>query len=152
SFLIDVTENSEQLSFEARLAGDTGRLNWVVGTYYFAEDVVADQFFYQASNATLIQSNLETESIALFGQATFSITDTFRVTGGLRYTSDNKQQDTYAETRPFVGFVPPGPPAFIPIILTIPTVATTDIDFNEVTWKIGLEYDIGPRSLLYASA
>ena len=152
SFLIDVTENSEQLSFEARLAGDTGRFNWVVGTYYFAEDVVADQFFDQASNATLIQSNLETESIAFFGQATFSITDTFRATGGLRYTSDDKQQDTYAETRPFVGFVPPGPPAFIPIILTIPTVATTDIDFNEVTWKVGLEYDIGPRSLLYASA
>jgi iron complex outermembrane receptor protein len=151
SFLIDVEELSEQFSIETRLAGDAGRLNWVVGAYYFGEDVVADQLFDQASNATLIQSNLETESIAFFGQTTFSITDAFRATGGIRYTRDNKQQDTYAETRPFVGFVPPGPPAFIPIILTIPTVATTDVDFEEVTWKAGLEYDIGPRSLLYAS-
>ena len=94
---------------------------------------------------------LETESLAVFGQATYSVTDAFRVTGGIRYTSDNKQQNSYAETRPFVGFVPPGPPNFIPIILTIPTTATTDIDFNEVTWKAGLEYDVGPRSLLYAA-
>jgi len=151
SFLIDVTELSDQMSFEARLAGDTGRLNWVLGTYYFAEDVDADQFFDQASNGTLIQSNLETESLAVFGQATYSVTDAFRVTGGIRYTSDNKQQNSYAETRPFVGFVPPGPPNFIPIILTIPTTATTDVDFNEVTWKAGVEYDVGPRSLLYAA-
>ena len=65
------------------------------------------------------------------------MTDAFRLTGGLRYTKDNKKQDTYAESRPFVGFVPPGPPDFIPIIITIPTIATSDVDFEETTWKAG---------------
>jgi len=151
SFLIDVVEESEQASLEARLANQTDRLTWVAGAYYFDEDVDADQFFDQASNATLIQSALETTSYALFGQATWSLTDTFRLTGGLRYTQDNKKQDTYAESRPFVGFVPPGPPDFIPIIITIPTIAESDVDFEETTWKAGIEWDLGLDSLLYAS-
>ena len=151
SFLIDVVEESDQISLEARLANQGERLTWVAGAYYFDEDVEADQFYDQASNATLIQSDLETTSYALFGQATYSLTDTFRLTGGVRYTEDNKKQDTYAESRPFVGFVPPGPPDFIPIIITIPTIATSDVDFEETTWKAGIEYDVGPDSLLYAS-
>ncbi|WP_254913859.1 TonB-dependent receptor domain-containing protein [Sphingobium sp. Z007] len=28
----------------------------------------------------------------------------------------------------------------------------TDVDFNKLTWKAGVEFDVGPRSLLYASA
>ncbi|NWG52978.1 MAG: TonB-dependent receptor [Hydrogenophilaceae bacterium] len=149
-FLVDVTELSEQSSMEIRLANQGERVNWVLGAYYFDEDVGADQLFDQASNATLIQSELSTQSTAIFGQATFSLTDAFRLTGGVRWTSDNKQQTTYTETRPFVGFVNP-PINFTPIFLTIPSNSTSDIDFEETTWKIGLEYDVAPQSLLYAS-
>jgi iron complex outermembrane receptor protein len=150
SFLIDVTELSEQTSVEVRLSNQGDRLNWVVGGYVFEENVTADQLFDQASNGTLIQSDLDTESMAVFGQATLSLTDTFRVTGGVRWTSDNKQQATYTETRPFVGFVNP-PFDFTPIIITIPSNSTSDVDFEKTTWKVGLEYDVGPQSLLYAS-
>jgi len=151
SFLIDVTEKSKQKSLEVRLANSIDKLNWVIGGYAFDESVKANQFFDQASNGTVINSDLHTKSFAAFGQATYSLTDKFRLTGGVRYTTDNKKQLTQAETRPFVGFVPPGPPAFIPIILSIPSTATTDVDFNKVTWKAGVEYDLGPQSLLYAS-
>jgi len=149
SFLIDVTEKSDQMSLEARLAAQTGALNWVLGGYYFVEDVDANQVFDQASNGTKIRSDLETESIAAFGQATLALTDRFRVTGGLRYTRDNKKQDSEAHTLPFVGFVP-GVFPLVPIILDIPTFATTDVDFSKMTWKAGVEFDLGPRSLLYA--
>lgn len=151
SFLIDVTEDSEQVSLEARLANDSSRLKWVLGAYYFDENVTARQFFDQASNATRINSDLDTRSVALFGQATYSLTDTFRLTGGVRYTHDNKQQDSLATTRPFVGFVPPAFPAFTPIFVSIPTAATTDVDFNKFTWRAGVEWDIAPRSLFYAT-
>jgi iron complex outermembrane recepter protein len=151
SFKIDVTEDSKQTSIEGRLAGQAERLKWVVGTYWFDESVNADQFYDQASNGTKILSDLGTTSYAVFGEGTFSLTDRWRVTGGLRYTSDNKTQDTVAHTLPFVGFVPPGPPNFIPIILDIQTLATTDVDFDKTTWKAGLEFDAGPRSLLYAT-
>ena len=151
SFLIDVIEKSEQMSLELRLANEGERLNWVAGAYWFAENIHAEQFFDQSSNSTRIDSELDTESAAIFGQATLSFTDQLRATAGVRYTSDNKQQDTINVSRPFVGFVPPGPPAFIPIILTIASNPQTDVDFTKTTWKAGLEYDLGPDSLLYAS-
>lgn len=150
-FKIDVMEDSEQFSIEGRLAGQTERLKWVAGAYWFDESVEADQFYDQASNGTRIGSDLGTTSYAAFGEATFSLTDRWRVTGGLRYTRDSKTQDTEAHSYPFVGFVPPGPPNFVPIILDIQTLATTDVDFDETTWKVGLEYDVGPSSLLYAT-
>jgi iron complex outermembrane receptor protein len=151
SFLIDVVEDSEQFSFEARLANESDRLKWVVGAYLFDEDVSAEQFFDQASNGTRIDSELETQSFAIFGEATYSLTDRFRITGGARYTKDNKKQVTEAHTYPFVGFVPPAFPNFTPIILDIRTDATTDVNFDKVTWKAGAEYDVADRSLLYAS-
>ncbi len=149
-FLIDITEKSSQMSLESRLAGNTGGLNWVAGGYYFVEDVDANQRFDQGSNGTRILSRLQTRSYAFFGQATYSLTDTLRATGGIRYTSDNKQQVTEAHTLPFVGFVP-GVFPLVPIIADIVSFPTSDVDFNKVTWKGGLEYDLGPKSLLYAS-
>ncbi|HSI16834.1 MAG TPA: TonB-dependent receptor [Sphingomonas sp.] len=150
SFLIDVTENSDQMSLETRLSNKSGPLNWVVGGYYFTEHIVADQFFDQASNGTRIKSRLGTDSYAFFGQGTWSLTDTFRVTGGVRYTSETKMQTTEAHTLPFVGFVP-GVFPLVPIILDIPSFPKTDVTFSKVTWKAGVEFDLGPRSLLYAS-
>lgn len=150
SFLIDVTEKSDQMSLETRLSNTSGPLNWVVGGYYFTEHIVADQFFDQASNGTRIKSRLGTDSHAFFGQGTWSLTDTFRVTGGVRYTSETKMQTTEAHTLPFVGFVP-GLFPLVPIILDIPSFPKTDVTFSKVTWKAGVEFDLGPRSLVYAS-
>lgn len=151
SFKIDVTEISEQTSIEARLANQSDALKWVVGGYYFSENVSARQFYDQASNGTRINSELNTRSYAVFGDATYSLTDHFRITSGIRYTSDNKKQVTEAHTYPFVGFVPPAFPNFIPIILDIVTNATADVDFRKATWKAGIEFDAGPHSLLYAT-
>ncbi len=151
SFLIDVTEVSDQSSLEARLANQSDKLKWVLGAYYFTEDTSANQRYDQGSNGTRILSELQTRSYAVFGEATYSVSDRFRVTGGLRYTSDNKQQVTEAHTLPFVGFVPPAFPNFIPIILDLRTDATSDVNFNKTTWKAGVEFDAADHSLLYAT-
>lgn len=151
SFLIDVTEVSDQSSLEARLANQSDKLKWVLGAYYFTEDTSANQRYDQGSNGTRILSELQTRSYAVFGEATYSVSDRFRVTGGLRYTSDNKQQVTEAHTLPFVGFVPPAFPNFTPIILDLRTDATSDVNFNKTTWKAGVEFDAADHSLLYAT-
>lgn len=152
SFKIDVVEESQQTSLEARLANETDALKWVLGAYAFDESIKANQRYDQASNGTSIISNLGTKSYAVFGQATYSLSDAFRLTAGVRYTEDQKDQNTDAQTLPFVGFVPPGPPNFIPIIAVINTKAISDVTFARTTWKAGVEYDLGPSSLLYASA
>ena len=151
SFLIQDVEKSHQTSVETRLANRTGPVNWVLGGYWFKEHVDALQHYDQGSNRLDINSALETESLAAFGQATVDLTRGRRLTGGLRYTDDHKQQLTQLDNQPFVGFVSPQTGNFTPIFLNQASTPTSDVHFRKATWKAGLEYDAGPASLVYAS-
>jgi iron complex outermembrane receptor protein len=150
-YLIDVDDHAKQVSGEARLAGKTGPLNWVLGAYVFGEDTHGNQLYSQASSGTFVRTRLSTDSFAFFGQGTYSLTDRFRLTGGVRYTQDHKIQNSFAQSLPFVGFVTPAFPNFTPIIATISSNPQSNVTFRKATWKAGVEYDLAPRSLLYAS-
>ncbi|WP_206244868.1 TonB-dependent receptor [Novosphingobium terrae] len=151
SFYIRDVEKTHQTSLEARLANARGAVNWVLGGYFFDERVHASQTYDQGSNRLQVNPLLATRSLAAFGQATVTVLPAFRITGGLRYTDDHKQQNTVFTNAPFVGFVSPATGNFTPIFNPITAQAVSDIHFRKVTWKAGVEYDAGPRSLLYAS-
>lgn len=139
----DVQEQDDQMSLEVRLAskGD-GPFNYVVGGYYFVEDQVASNYFYQGLlSTTRFAPRLETESRAVFGQATLGLTDSFRLVAGARYTSESKSQRT--------GLAVGGRPGVVEPALGTPI--TGNLDFQKLTWKGGVEWDAGPRSLVYAS-
>jgi iron complex outermembrane receptor protein len=77
------------------------------------------------------------------------LTDTFRLTGGLRYTYEKKSSDSRRYT--LNNTVGPDP-----VIPDTPTGTLTNTvvgsrDWNKVNWKAGVEYDVAPRSLLYAN-
>lgn len=101
-----------QFSQEVRLASSgTHRLDYVVGAYYFWQIVRGYGSFAYGKDAPLwflptvpavvgnaalsgfeahSTSNPETKSAALFGQATWKLTDALSLTGGLRYTHETK--------------------------------------------------------------
>jgi len=81
--------NQDQISQEFRLAGSSGALDWVSGVFLYRE--AAKQFTeFVAGAATM---DITTESAAVFGQVTYSPTDALHLTGGLRYTYENKDLD-----------------------------------------------------------
>ncbi len=151
-------ETSHQTSLEVRLSNNTDQLNWVAGAYYYNES----QFVQNRVYAGLIQdvgqvSNLDTRSYAAFGQATLSLTDTFRLIGGARYTSDRRSLSngaTYAINPTFAGATILAPPCLPP------NPATTCLleqyegvrTFSNVSWKVGIEADVFADSLFFATA
>ncbi|KAK0349225.1 hypothetical protein LTR94_034027, partial [Friedmanniomyces endolithicus] len=75
-------------------------IDWILGAYYSHEknrirfDIdqrngYRDGTFSWAGS--FIQANRQIDSRAVFGQAVWHVNDAIRVTGGLRYTSDKKQ-------------------------------------------------------------
>lgn len=142
-FLTRNDETAKQYSLEVRLSSkDDGALGYVLGGYYFNEKQNGLNFFDQGDiSTTRFTPMLETESAALFGQLTYSLSDSFRLVAGGRYTEENKSQLTALASggRPGVVFPPLGAPF------------AGDLDFNRFTWKAGIEYDAGPRSLVYAN-
>jgi iron complex outermembrane recepter protein len=136
-----------QTSHELRLGNGEGRLKWVLGLYYFKEN--NDVFLgitpiAGITSLAFVQPSVTEESKAAFGQATFSITDRFRLTGGARYTQDHKGRIGANEAfGPIVGeqCVGCGPL----------NDNFADLSWSKTTWKGGLEFDVTSDSMLYAS-
>lgn len=141
-FPVDSEEFSEAKSFEARLASsdDGAAFQWLLGGFYFEEDINFDLRPFQGVAYGVTQPILNTRSFAAFGQLTYSLTDALRATGGLRYTDEKKTMDGRLGNGPGPGF----PVAFV-------TLNGGRIKDSSVTWKAGLEFDVTPESLLYAN-
>jgi outer membrane receptor protein involved in Fe transport len=79
----------EQYTQEIRLASNgDGPLSWQVGGFYFESDFdVTTIGFTFPPPVTVNHTN---EAWALFGQLSYALTDSVKVTGGLRYTDDQK--------------------------------------------------------------
>ncbi|MDE2621212.1 MAG: TonB-dependent receptor, partial [Sphingomonadales bacterium] len=118
-----------------------------------------------------VRGKLKTEAAAVFGQATYSLTDALRLTGGIRYTSDKRsafdlQKQAISPTvtapagvtgLPPIPCLPNTPTAganlpgtLCPLINQTPGFYNSQVTFNRVTWKAGIEFDLGPNSMLFA--
>ncbi|MBX7456739.1 TonB-dependent receptor [Qipengyuania sp. 1NDH17] len=85
----------DQFTQEVRLASNSGgTFEWQVGGFYFDSDFdVTTVGFDLAGNVDFPPSttvNHTNESWAVFGQVTSQVTDLLKLTGGLRYTEDDK--------------------------------------------------------------
>lgn len=146
-------DRPQQKSAELRLASPgRGPLQYVFGAFYLDTENHSRQNGENAATPNFSDqyNNLTGWTGALFSQLTYSLSDTFRVTGGLRYTHEKKESDS----RRYVLANLTGPDPILPA--TEPTnLAATVLrraeTWNRVNWKAGLEWDVGPRSLLYAN-
>jgi len=136
-------ENSNW-SHELRLASKptSEKLKWVAGAFYYTEKNNFQYTTYNSSPTTVSSCfcNHDTgaKSYALFGQATYKLTDSLGVTGGLRYTRDTKFENGRTIVTPTTG-----PQTIITNI--------ADLKWNNVSGKVGVEWNVAPASLLYGS-
>src|ERR1700704_6174628 len=110
--------NQHQFSEEAQLLGNfmDGRLNFVVGGYYFKESGNLHDFVTFAEGLLQVDgpNNLSTENYAAFGQLDWRIAPWLGITLGGRYTHENKsfeggQQDLNGFNYDLFNCEPPGP-------------------------------------------
>ncbi len=98
--------NDTLFSQELRLAGETERLDWQVGLYYYRNDSDRTEFYREEVHPATV-ANLfgfarnpdiqawrldtgDTKSWAAFGQGTYAINEWLNLTLGGRYTKDDK--------------------------------------------------------------
>ncbi|MEZ5572757.1 MAG: TonB-dependent receptor [Halioglobus sp.] len=97
-------------------------------------------------------SKWQADTWALFGQTTYSFTDDWLLTLGLRYTREQKDADLVTEnfsSAPSAGL--PGAPSFIQNIA--PRIDETfHNDEDGYTWLANLRYFINPDTMVFAAA
>jgi len=119
-------DTAEQFSVEARLSGDAGPLAWLVGAYYFDESVDGVNSYNQFATVSFQDFKTSTQSVAIFARGSYSVTDDFRIVGGIRYTDEDRSIDALSVATTGVCLVQPaaGPPRCpqvpnVPIGLTL---------------------------------
>ena len=145
-----------QQSHELRFSiANPGPFKLQAGTFFFKEATDVIQRGSLGINTSVADESGTTlffhimpsaaESYAFFAQGTYSITDSLRATGGIRYTHDKKSRRGFGNltcTNSFYNCdVAPG------------TAQTEYSNFasSKTTWKIGFDYDVVPGTMLYAS-
>jgi iron complex outermembrane receptor protein len=144
-FHLTYHSGSEAFQQELRLASrTTDPLSWQLGAFYLHVVGTNDQFQggLALRGATLhIVARGVTDSIAVFGEATYAITPTTHLTGGLRWTSDHRKLPLgYTDTLSSTGAV-----------LVHATNAIDSATFNQVTFRAALRQDLTDEVNLYAS-
>ena len=158
----DVQQDSKQLSQEFRLTSVDGgiftldnRLTWVVGLYYFNDEGyrkddysvgvqgnIPPQYYRAVPGLAYSQARqdvtLDNTSIALYGQATYALTDRLNLTLGIRRSDDEKDFTTQMITNT------PGYP-FVAAPFTLPQT----LKFDSTDPKVSLDYAITDNSMAY---
>ncbi len=86
---LDGIDNLDQITQEIRIASQASdRLFWQAGAFYFdSEFSVTTNPFFTPVPTTVVHENT---AWAVFGHVSYDISDAFNVTGGVRYTDDDK--------------------------------------------------------------
>jgi iron complex outermembrane recepter protein len=122
--------------------------------------VLTGTFIVSPANSINSVSNntqfIDSRYLGIFGEAKFSITNALRVIGGIRY--NNERKHAVNGNAAYVGSLTPNVAPDDPRVVFPydPATATAKSDvtatFENVTWRVGAEFDINPDVLLYATA
>ncbi|MEJ5977341.1 TonB-dependent receptor [Novosphingobium sp. PS1R-30] len=144
---------------EVRLASSgSGPLQWQLGGFYLNTKANNTSFFsggaFGAARGQDVRAKLDSNSYAAFGEATYAITPTTKLTGGIRYTEDRRSFDASQFTILANGTALPGGTVTNPSgqPLTAPGVQRTKLKYNQVTWRVALRQELAQDVSVYASA
>jgi iron complex outermembrane receptor protein len=138
----------DQFSQELRLTSpEDNRLRYTVGLYYFSLENV--QLFDQSGTLGVplppgllfnntVDSTVENESTAAFGQAEFDVTEALTLIAGGRFTHDDVTLQFRQRTQP--GFL-----SFAPAV-----TLSQETEEDNFSWRLGAQYDLSDDVMLYS--
>ncbi|MET0377910.1 MAG: TonB-dependent receptor, partial [Spongiibacteraceae bacterium] len=155
---------AEQDSLELQLTGSSfDALDWVTGLYGFREIGYEDSGQTALGSATFpggaasapYNANGENKSKSAYGQATYHLTDTVSLTGGLRWTMDEKALISHNYTSLAPTYPQPGLCNF--------TAGTPGVDiasctsdqshkYKHISWTAGIDWQMTDDVMLYAKS
>ena len=159
-------QDLKQYSTELQLTGTAfdDRLNFATGLTYFRETgfdqsrsnlfngkfaagpTVPAQYVGRTSWSNF-SGTLDNDSFGMYGQLNYKLTDALRVTGGLRYSIDDRRVTTRS------GDVVDNTDVFVrctPSTVALPCDRSRQKTFTNLSYTAGVDYDITPDILVYA--
>lgn len=161
------TSDFEWMSQELILSGDNDLLSWHTGVYYYKEenegllvfDFPTDDTVYGPGTGFGVGNYIETEttSYAAFAQGVWSLSNTLRLTTGIRWTNEDKDIPIYMG---YTNRTDPNQDTLYRHLSDIDLVGGAAINFttsdsaeeDNISGRISLDYQFNEDVLLYVSA
>jgi iron complex outermembrane receptor protein len=145
-------DDFKTFSQELRLSGSADKIDWHVGAYYYNEEYDGEFIADFVSGSVGNIKEIDTESVSVFGQVEYDLSDRLGVSAGLRYTYESKDVDYFA----FFGTGDIGTQVYDNLAQTGVTYfesasASNSETFNNVSGRLSLDYAVGEDLLVYAS-
>jgi iron complex outermembrane receptor protein len=132
----DYTATDESFSQEFTLEIDAGRLKGVAGLYYFKEEGDQTRGYLTLPPGYIYSTrhdvHRESEAYAVFAELNYELFDGFNVIGGIRWT----KEDAYLSQ-------------VYPTVYNV--LQAAEDSFDDVTPKIGFNWDVAPDTMIYAT-
>jgi len=128
---IDTTIRDNYFTQEVTVSNSNpGKFQWIAGAFYYGDTVVNPTY----SNITTLLNNakLQVDAYAVFGEGTYALSDSFKVTAGIRYSTEER---TFLSRRNAGN----------------PTVAFRSMSANALTPRVSLIYSVNDDSNVYAT-
>ena len=135
----DNLDDLEQFTQELRFASDTSdALNWQVGAFYYESsfNVTSIDGFFGAT--TVFHDNT---TWAVFGQTSYDVNEKLNITGGVRYTKDDKSL--------IVGDQNVDGIALVIGAASIQEYADINVDDGQVSWEVSANYRIDKNTSVF---
>lgn len=138
----DSIYKDKQFSQELQLISTgSGPLKWTVGAYYFWYKGGYEKGVFSLPTQTqTFQSYQHTRSISVYGQASYALAPQTTLTLGLRYSDERQSQDASSSIR-----------ANATGVVTTPAPIYGKSSVGKPTWRIALDHQLTPDTLIYAS-
>jgi len=140
---------AQRAALEAQLAGLQAQQAQLQGTLAFLQNGVATNvaaastFLANARQSAANTLSIDTQAFAIYGEATFNVSEDFRVTTGLRYSDDNKSGVGQASSPFFLDN--------IDLLGNVIEPNIADSDTTSLDPSLILEWDASDETLVYGS-
>ena len=145
-----VAVDQKQVSQELQLTYSSGPITAVGGLYYLKEDVSSHQesydddllgpAFLNSGFLRTIDDTLETTSKAAYANLSYAVTDRLRLSGGVRYTKEEK--DYWRTTSTFYSLLP----TFNLTYVFAPPVG----EYEDTSIMLSADYQLNDTAMVYA--
>lgn len=144
---------------EFQLSGEGNSIDWISGVFFLNEEGDSSQEEFRGTHFAPVAphgiagsqfiSPHETTSFAVFGQTTYHLTDRLSVTGGLRWTRDEKNMAARLTTpdESETATITPGDPSFPPYQAD----TSFEDDWSAVSGRASIEWQLRDDFFTYAS-
>lgn len=144
-------DDVSQFSQEFRLdnANSASSTNWLVGLFYLTDDHDRSDNreilnYHPASTPQGSTMKNETDSLALFGQVSFALSDRFQLTVGGRYAKDEKTFSVNHRAEGALADIFIDPPGDSPII-----ASNLREEWSNFSGSVSLTYDVSDSTMIY---